>query len=377
MGHTPHAMYTAFLLALLALGVMLNVHPAPHRAINYVARTPTTSVPFEGPWAANRRLVDGCVKAGVGFMKGPETAVISLNGSTVYTGDVDGFIRSLDLRSGVEQASFFVGGRPLGLVAVRSADGTEAIVIADVVKGLLSLDPATRRLEVLTASYEGRALVYTDDVDVGKSGKLYFSDASTIAPWRRADGTHETFGASVLEFMEGVGTGRVFEYNPATRTTRLLASGLLFSNGVAVSEAEDYLLVCETYTARIMKIWLTGPRAGSIEVLVELPGYPDGMARGKDGSFWIAIASPRVFAERLHPYPLIKRLVSMLPEALKPKAIPYGMVAQIRGSDGMVLQTLHDPTGQAVKLVTGVNELADGRLLLGHLHEDFIHVCKV
>jgi len=44
---------------------------------------------------------------------------------------------------------------------------------------------------------------------------------------------------------------------------------------------------------RIQKHWLTGPKAGSTEILIDaIPGFPDGIARASDGSFWVALIVP-------------------------------------------------------------------------------------
>ena len=49
-----------------------------------------------------------------------------------------------------------------------------------------------------------------------------------------------------MDIVEQAATGRVLEYDPATKTTRIVASGLSFPNGIALSEDESDLLVAET-----------------------------------------------------------------------------------------------------------------------------------
>ena len=44
-----------------------------------------------------------------------------------------------------------------------------------------------------------------------------------------------TFEASVLDILEQSATGRIIEYDPATKTTRVVAKGMTFANGVALS----------------------------------------------------------------------------------------------------------------------------------------------
>lgn len=360
--------------AVLVLCLLVMVWPAPHRELNFAAFTPPEWVDLRGPFAPNDLLARHCKPLAKGRLHGPETAAPSADGKTLYFGEADGWVRKIDVASGGQaraEAVAYVGGRPLGLVA----NGTR-LFIADPVKGLLELDMATGALAVLCNHIDGVPLLYADDVDIGpRTGKLYFSDASTIAPWRNAAGEWETMQASTLEFLEARKTGRLIEYDPASRTARVLAADLFFANGVAVSRDESYVVVAETFTARLLKVWLAGPKAGRTEQLVALPGYPDGMSRGNDDTFWVAIASPRIDAERFQPYPLAKRLVAQLPVVLRPKAVPYGLVIQVRGSDGAVLQALHDPSGTHVNMPTSVEQLDDTTLALGHLHGDAITLC--
>ena len=67
-----------------------------------------------------------------------------------------------------------------------------------------------------------------------------------------------------------------------------------------------------------------------------LPGFPDGVSLSADGaSFWVAIIAipqPAVLALARAPAPLSRLLrwvVAHLPEAVQPKAQPYGLVVQV------------------------------------------------
>ena len=56
----------------------------------------------------------------------------------------------------------------------------------------------------------------------------------------------------------------------------------------------SYVLVVETCSKKINKHWLTGPLAGTTQLLLEgFPGYPDGLTRASTpGEFWVAIILP-------------------------------------------------------------------------------------
>ena len=106
--------------------------------------------------------------------------------------------------------------------------------------------------------------------------------------------------AHPLDIIEGASTGRVLEYDPATQSTRVLAYGLSFANGVALSTDEQSLFVTETGKFRLWKIATNAsglnvaqPSPQATVLLDNLPGYPDNLMRGLDGKIWMGFAKPR------------------------------------------------------------------------------------
>ncbi|MFZ2014836.1 MAG: hypothetical protein WAV00_13515 [Nocardioides sp.] len=132
--------------------------------------------------------------------------------------------------------------------------------------------------------------------------------------------------------------------------------------------------MAETAGRTVVRRWLTGPRAGEQDRLVDdLPGYPDNIARGSDGLIWVSIASPRdPLVERLQRSPQpIRAAVTKIPEALQPK--PKRTVrAQAYDDSGRLVHDV-DVVTERYHMVTGVRE-HDGRLWLGSLHEPAIAV---
>ena len=63
-----------------------------------------------------------------------------------------------------------------------------------------------------------------------------------------------TYEASVLDIMEQSATGRVLAHDPATGKTRVVAHGLSFANGIALSSDGHTLFVNETGRYRVWKI---------------------------------------------------------------------------------------------------------------------------
>ncbi len=58
----------------------------------------------------------------------------------------------------------------------------------------------------------------------------------------------------MLDIIEQSASGRVLAYDPATKTTRIVARGFSFANGIALSADGRTLFVTETGRYRIWKV---------------------------------------------------------------------------------------------------------------------------
>lgn len=56
-------------------------------------------------------------------------------------------------------------------------------------------------------------------------------------------------------------TGRLISYDPRSGATHVVASGLYFANGVAVSGDNSFVAVSSTFSNRVFRFWLKGPKA--------------------------------------------------------------------------------------------------------------------
>jgi sugar lactone lactonase YvrE len=297
---------------------------------------------------------------GRGQVHGPEDTAVDGQGR-VYAGLHDGRIVRIEDDGSVEP---FVdtGGRPLGMDF--AADG--ALIVADAYKGLLRIDPQGK-IEVLTSEAEGVPFKFTDDLDIASDGTIYFTDAS--ARFEQPD--------YLLDLLEARPHGRLLSYNPATKETRVLLKGLYFANGVALSAAEDFVLVNETYRYRITRYWLSGDKAGTHDIFIDnLPGLPDNLQGDRNGTFWVALPTPRkADADLLHRYPWLKAQMAKLPRAFWPKAIPYGFAIALN-EQGQITQSLHDTSGKHLRMITSVKPVGD-YLYFGSLDNDRIGKLKI
>lgn len=86
-------------------------------------------------------------------------------------------------------------------------------------------------------------------------------------------------------------TGRLLKYDPVmTKQVIVLLRGLSGAGGAAVSFDGSFVLVSEYGGKRIQKFWLTGPKANTAEVLIDLPGNPNKIKKSQvEGEFWVAV----------------------------------------------------------------------------------------
>ena len=105
----------------------------------------------------------------------------------------------------------------------------------------------------------------------------------------------------------------------------------------------------ETGEYRVLEISPEGNRRVVIE---NLPGFPDNINRGPNGTYLLGLVSKRAKPlDDLSSKPFLRKVIWRLPEFLKPAAENYGFVVQL-GRDGRVIKTWQDPAG-AYPLTTG------------------------
>ena len=346
---------------------------------------------YAGVHAANTKLAN-LQNINLGKEEGPEHLAIGPDGK-LYAAMASGNILRMALDGSAQEVFVNTGGRVLGF----DFDAAGHLIAADAMKGLLSIAP-DKKISVLADTVTALApataaapppaskiqdpIRYADAVVVAKNGKIYLSDASAKFAPRDWGGTFE---ASVLDILEQSATGRIIEYDPATKTTRVVAKGMTFANGVALSADEQSIFVNETGKYRVWRIAVAAneldvntdsmpPAAASPQasiVLANLPGYPDNLMRGMptaDGKakIWLGFAKPRGAAiDKMAGSPLLRKITMRLPRALWPIPPQYGHVIAFT-EDGTVVADLQDPTG-AYPESTGVTETAD-RLYIQSLH---------
>ena len=267
---------------------------------------------------------------------GPEDIVLKNN--KIYVGYDSGVIMSND---GIFSNT---KGRPLGM----AFDSEENLIIADAIRGLISIDKNGEVQTLSTTSdSDNIPFKFVDDLDIASDGKIYFSDASS----------KYGYGSDRLELFEHTPNGRLLVYDPVTKETTTLLNGLYFANGVALSKDESFVLVNETCMYRIQKYWLKGEKAGTSEVFIEnLPGFPDNVSSNKEGIFWVALFNPRHnFIEMSSNKPFLRKIVLRLPELLQPQPIRHSYVLGLDES-GKIVHNLQYRSDKAYSPITSVKQ---------------------
>jgi sugar lactone lactonase YvrE len=293
---------------------------------------------------------------------GAEDVVVAPAGpdkGAVFTGTADGAIWRVHDDGGRIDRVADTGGRPLGI----EIDVDGRLLVCDAEKGVLRVDPGTGAVETVVDRVAGVPMAFCNNAAVADDGTVWFSDSSTrygIDHWRE-------------DFVQDTATGRLLRRDTDGEVDVVL-DGLRFANGVALAADASYVAVAETAARTVVRRWLTGPRAGERDLLVDdLPGYPDNIARGSDGLIWVSIASPRdALVERIQHAPkLLRRSVTAVPRAFQPQ--PRRTVrAQAFDAEGRLVHDVDAPADD-FHMVTGVRE-HDGRLWLGSLEEPAIAV---
>uniref|UniRef100_UPI0031010A2E SMP-30/gluconolactonase/LRE family protein n=1 Tax=Neorhizobium sp. EC2-8 TaxID=3129230 RepID=UPI0031010A2E len=262
--------------------------PVPAQPVSWQASVPPG---YTGAHAVNTRL-SGLRRIDIGTEFGPEHMAIGRDGK-LYAAMTSGNLLRMDADGGNREVFANTGGRVLGF----DFDAGGRMIAADAMRGLLAID-AVGKVSLLTDRVSASdPIVYANSIVVAPDGTVYFTDSSTrFSPVKWGS----TLEASVLDIIEQSASGRVLAYDPATSKTRIVARGLSFANGIALSSDGKSLFVNETGRYRIWKIdgrandVTVGRGSPQARVLLDnLPGYPDNLMRGRNGRIWVGLFRPR------------------------------------------------------------------------------------
>ncbi|MDB2439314.1 SMP-30/gluconolactonase/LRE family protein [Hellea sp.] len=346
-------LFLIILAAIVLIGVYLAAWPV---SVDPVSWNAPENKGFVGDFAPNTDLAN-LEYLPMGESHGPEDVV--MHEGKLYVSSQEGKIIEIDPAAKTHREYADTKGSALGM----EMDAQGNLIIADAFRGLLAVSPQGQ-VSVLTDEVDGTPILYADDLDIAADGVIYFSDASTKFG---AKASGDTLGASVLEISEHRGTGRLLAYNPATKRTRVVKDGYVFSNGVAMTSDGD-ILVNETGTYQMHRV---SPDGRSRVIMDNLPGFPDNVNRGPklaDGTetFLLGIVSQRSkWLDDNSENVGARKMAMRLPAFMRPQAVNYGLIVQIDG-EGNVLKTWQDPSG-SYPSATGAIIAEDGYMYVSSL----------
>ncbi|WVZ64787.1 hypothetical protein U9M48_014261 [Paspalum notatum var. saurae] len=262
-----------------------------------------------------------------------------------------------------------VCGRPLGLQFHRQSGD---LYYADAYLGLMRVGRRGGVAEAVATEADGAPLNFVNGVDVDQdTGHVYFTDSSATYQRRLQrpkpsipfcpcliNYTFISCSDYIMISLTGDATGRLLRYDPATGGAAVLATGLSFPNGVAVSADGTHVVVAETTPCRLLRHWLRGPAAGTTEPFADLPGYPDNVRRAGAGAdadaghdyYWVALNRDR----------------SWLKEGITPRSVA---AVRVRADTGAVVEALR---GLGNATVSEVLERPGGALWLGSVDTPYV-----
>ncbi len=206
--------------------------------------------------------------------RGPESIALDSMGF-IYSGLSNGSIIRITPSSYEVEVIAHSKGVPLGI----EFNSNGKLFVADANLGLLAVEK--KGVRVLTNQSEGEKFRLTDDLAISKTGTIFFTDASNKYNVKQV----------MMEFRDQKPRGRLLAYSNAG-STFTLKDNLSFANGVALSPDETFLLICETKSREISRLWLSGPNQGKLEKVTEINGYPDNITIDSSGNYWVSVIHP-------------------------------------------------------------------------------------
>ncbi|HEX6866182.1 MAG TPA: SMP-30/gluconolactonase/LRE family protein, partial [Caulobacteraceae bacterium] len=188
---------------------------------------------------------------------------------------------------------------------------------------LQRFDPATGTHETLLTEVGGRSLTSTNYPVIDRAGNIWCANSTHAETWPQA--------------LDGRDDGFLFVLRP-DGSAEIVAEGLKFPNGLALSADDRFLYCAQTSAADVLRFPIAdgrlgqGGRYGPVLGKLMTPGgpqhdhndlgYTDGVGMDADGNLWVCL-------------PAANKVVAITPS-------------------GQVETVIHDPSGETVNHPTNV-----------------------
>jgi gluconolactonase len=215
--------------------------------------------------------LDGFRTVGSGLQR-PEGICVDSNG-TVWAADRKTLLARIAIDDSMETCGEG-GATPNGL----AVDQQGRILIAEYEHGTLRrFDPATRTITTILTESGGRKISRANYPAIDREGRIWCTSSTGMKDDLAALRTQADDGFVFVVEADG--------------TSRIVAEGLHFANGLAFSKDFKWLYIVESSTQRIVRApVLAGGRLGSVEKFgPELEATPDGIGFDEDENLWVTL----------------------------------------------------------------------------------------
>lgn len=152
-----------------------------------------------------------------------------------------------------------------------------------------------------------------------------------------------------------------------SKKVQVLLKGLALANGVALSQDSSFLLLAESTSNKIHKVWLKGSKAYTSELFAQFERSPDNIKRNKMGKFWVAL---NYDTTKLQSADNTARLQNQALALWRKEEYPVGIKFDEKGN---ILEVL-DGNGRPEISSTSEVEEYHGRLWLGSTVKSYVVV---
>ncbi|XP_073999261.1 adipocyte plasma membrane-associated protein Hemomucin-like isoform X2 [Rhodnius prolixus] len=263
--------------------------------------------PYQGALSINRKL-NNAERLFEGVIKGPEDFAVhnndlytSCHGGVIYkvtsTKKLDPVLVTGKPCDGLHQEH--ICGRPLGF----KFDKSGILYVADAYYGLLRSNLTSGTYETLVPmdqEIDGNRPMIPNSLAISDN-VIYWTDSST---------THNLFDG-VYTFL-GNGRGRLLKYIISEKRSEVLLKNIHFANGIILSKDDSFIIIAETFRARLLRYYIRGPKVGTVETFVDnLPGFPDNIHSFGDDNIIVSLVMPLDnMAKTLGHCPLGRKLLA-------------------------------------------------------------------
>lgn len=244
--------------------------------------------PLEGALSVNDELS----RADILWDKDGVQSVVKLNGQ-LYLGTSNGIVVKYDPAKERFDTVIRFNAK---ITSIRpSEDGN--LYLLSVCTGIFKLDLTTKRLMLV---YDHRAkapmLNPSNATHLNDFVVLPGEDKSSFSFLIAQSSRRWTSRQLYLSHLEGDKSGQLIKYIPKIDQLEIVREGLAFPKSLELSDDRTSVLVTEWLERRVQRLYLSGPKKGQLELVVNsLPGEPNHIRRSESQpeTYWVPVNAAR------------------------------------------------------------------------------------